>query len=193
MLSRTTTRLLDDLRNPSNAGAWELFDARYRPILVAFGRRLGFGPEEAEELAQRTLAEFVKSYGNGRYIRAEGRLSSWLIGIARHAACAMRRQRSPGLDPAFDLPDENELTRVWERERELTILSQALDRLRTSTRTDDHTMRAFELFALRGVPAAEVASQCGISVDAVYTIKNRLTARLRELVSEFTAEFDEGP
>ncbi len=193
MLTRTTTRLLDDLRDPSNSGAWELFDARYRPILLAFGGRLGFGSEEAEEMAQRSLAEFVKSYGDGRYNRAEGRLSAWLIGIARHVACAMRRRRSPALDPAFDLPDENELTRVWDRERELNILSQALDRLRTTTGTDDHTLRAFDLFALRGVPAAEVARQCGISVDAVYTIKNRLTTRLRALVGELTAAFDEGP
>jgi len=64
--------------------------------------------------------------------------------------------------------------------------------LRETGRVQANTMLAFELFAIRGVPAEEVATQCGISVDAVYVIKNRLTGRLREIVQELTIAYDEG-
>lgn len=191
MITRTTTQLIQDLRDPANAEAWSGFDARYRPILHGFARRLGFSSDEASEIAQQALVEFVRCYREGRYRREDGRLSSWLIGIARHVAASARRPRGAarvGGDSALvDLADEAALTRTWEEERERSILEQAIAILRTTSRADPETLRAFELFALRAVPATEVASQCGMSVDAVYVVKNRMTRRLREIVAELTA------
>lgn len=201
MLTRTTTRLIEDLRDPANTQAWSAFDARYRPVLIALARKLGFSQDDASELAQQTLAEFARCYHDGRYQRDQGRLSSWLIGIARNVGSGMRRKRGAGERVGGDtmigqmpceLPDEQQLTQVWRREREHAILAEAMLILRGSTRTDEHTFRAFELFALRGVPAEEVARQCGVEVDSVYVIKNRLTKRLREIVAEITAAYDEG-
>ncbi len=54
-------------------------------------------------------------------------------------------------------------------------------------------MHAFELFALRGLPATEVSRQCEMEVAEVYRIKNRLTRRLREIVGELTEAFEETP
>lgn len=201
MHTRTTTRLIEDLRDPANAEAWSRFDARYRPVLIAFARKLGFGGDDASELAQQTLAEFSRAYHDGRYHREQGRLSSWLIGIARNVGSGMRRKRGSGARVGGDtvvagieaeLPDEQQMTRIWAREREQAILAEAMGILHESTRTDANTIRAFELFALRGVPAEEVAAQCGIAVDSVYVIKNRLTKRLREIVRDLTAAYDEG-
>lgn len=200
MLTRTTTQLLSDLRDPSNAEAWSGFDARYRPVLTSFARSLGFSPDDAAELAQRAMVEFAQAYRAGRYVRGQGRLSSWLIGIARNTAYAMRRSEGAGrragqqnqADIEASLSDEAHLTRVWERERDGVILAQAIAQLGQSSRLEEHTLRAFDLFVVRGVPAQEVAAQCGIDVDAVYVIKNRLTKRLREIVRELTAAYDEG-
>ncbi len=195
MDTRTTTRLLDDLRDPANAGAWSSFDARYRPVLAALARRLDFSPDDAAEIAQQTLAEFSRAYAQGRYTRGKGRLSSWLLGIARNTALAMRRDRGArrvgGDSMMAEMPDEAHMTRLWGDERERAILAEALGILRDSTRTDENTIRAFELFAIRGVPAEEVASQCSITVDAVYVAKNRLIKRLREIVRDLTTAYDE--
>lgn len=196
MLTVTTTKLIEDLRDPANAEAWGAFDGRYRPILIGFAVRLGFAHADAEELAQRALVEFARAYREGRYERGRGRLSSWLIGIARNTGMAMRRSiaeggRLGGGTRLEEMPGEGELTRVWAREREQAILGEALAQLRASERLEAHTFRAFELFALRGVPASEVAEQCGIAVDSVYVIKNRLTRRLREIVRELTTAYEE--
>lgn len=203
MLTRTTTRLIEDLRDPGNAGAWSAFDARYRPVLISFALRLGFSADDAAEVAQQSLAEFARCHGEGRYQREQGRLSSWLIGIARNVGSSMRRRNMAGglaraggdtvigQMPA-ELPDEQHLTRIWAAEREQVILTEAMAILRTSPRMDERTLRAFELVAVRGVPAAEVAAECEMSIDAVYVVKNRLIKRLREIVRELTTAYDEG-
>ena len=196
--TRTSTWLLESLHDPANAAAWEAFDARYRPILFAFARRLGFPAEEATELAQQTLVEFSRAYAKGRYQRDRGRLSSWLIGIASHVGSDMRRRRRsvPGGvqalgERAGELPDEAELASLWHAERKRAIMARALEDLRHASRTEENTLRAFELFAIHGVPAVEVAAQCSLSVDAVYGIKNRLTTRLRDRVAQLAETYDD--
>ena len=52
---RTTTALLVGLSDPRNAGAWEAFDRRYRPILTGFVRNCGVRDVDAAEIAQETV------------------------------------------------------------------------------------------------------------------------------------------
>lgn len=196
MITHTTTQLIADLQNPSNAAAWCDFDGRYRPVLQRFALRLGFSANDADELAQQAISEFCRAFRDGLYQRERGRLRAWLIGIARNVAFSMRRNRGAvrigGNSVLEDMADEPGLTRIWEQEREQAISAQAMALLRESTRTDDATIRAFELYAIRGLPVEEVAQGCGLSIDSVYTIKNRLTKRLREIVCQLTTAYDEG-
>jgi len=48
--------------------------------------------------------------------------------------------------------------------------------------------RAFDLYALQGVEARDVARFLGVSVSVVYTSKNRVLERLRPLVQEWMTE-----
>lgn len=188
VLTRTTTQLLDDLRDSANEIAWVEFDRRFRPVLLGFARSLGMGSDEAAELAQRSLVAFLETYQAGGFVRGRGRLSSWLLGIARNTALSMHRgaRMLPDSGQLEELPDEQSLLELWNREHDSAVLSEAITQLSATARLEAHTLRAFELFALRGVPAAEVAAECGIEVEAVYVIKNRLTKRLREIVRELT-------
>lgn len=199
MHTRTTTKMMEDLRDPQNAGAWSSLNARYRPILFGFGKRLGFSADDAAEIAQDALVEFAIAYRAGKYERGKGRLSSWLIGIAHNLAFDLRRQRKArekALHSALDnfegeISDDARLTHVWEQEQQSAILAEAFSLLRQSSRTEESTLRAFELFALRNMPAEAVAAECGINVESVYVIKNRLTSRLREIVHELTIAYRE--
>ena len=47
MLTRPTTALLEALLDPADDEIWQDFDRRYRPILIAFARRLGLPDEDA--------------------------------------------------------------------------------------------------------------------------------------------------
>lgn len=191
----TTTALLDALRDPAHDGVWREFDARFRPLLTAFAVRLGLDAFEAEDVAQETLVEFVRAYQGGKYERSRGRLSSWVISIAQHRIShrrlAVARATARRADSALvHLRDPARLTAVWQEEQRQLILIRAMDVLRAG-RTAEPTLRAFDLFAIRGVPAEEAARECGMTVDEVYTAKNRVVRRLREIVEEMTAAWQE--
>lgn len=193
----TTTQLLQALHDPRDEVVWRDFDARYRPIIYSIAQRLGLRPDDAAEVAQETLTEFVCDYRNGGYERGRGRLRSWIIGIARHRVTDVLRQRAKRRemrgDSAFEeLPDDHRFAELWEAERERTILDLALRELRENTKTDEKTVRSFEMVAIEGVPADVVAAEAGMTVAEVYRVKNRITKRLREIVERLTQAYLEG-
>ena len=189
MFTRTTTALLEGLTDPADQETWRAFDARFRPILVGFGRRLGLTPEDAADAAQETLASFVRAYRGGKYQRERGRLRSWLIGIARHCVRDVQqaraaRARERGISAVADLPDEARMTQIWEAECEQEILRHSLAELRRQTKTDERTIRAFEMVAFGGQRAADVAAALDMTANDVYLAKHRCLKRLREIVAE---------
>lgn len=200
--TRTTTRLLDALAEPDNQPVWTVLDARYRPVIAALTRRIGLSDVDAEEAAQQTLTEFVRAFGEGRYERNKGRLSSWILGIAHHTALRMLRQKRSGpavgstavdaaVEGAVEGVDGAALRTIWTDERDRTILAQAMVVLRTERGVDERTVNAFELVAIRGVPVAAAAQQCQMSESQVYVAKSRVLKQLKEIVAELTRAFEE--
>ena len=195
-VSRTTTVLLEGLRDPANAEAWATFDRLYRPIVIAFARRLGLSDSDSADVAQETMAQFVQEYRANRYDRTRGRLRTWLIALTKTRIATMRRnearQRQWRGDSAFvDLADDVQLTQIWDAERRLVVLRQALDVLRGKTRSSDTTIRAFECLVINRMPPAAVATELGISTHDVYLAKSRITQRLREIIVTIDADFDD--
>lgn len=191
----TTTQILADLHDAQNSSAWGQLDSRYRPILRRLAVRFNLSGDDAEEFAQQTLVEFSRAYREGQYERERGRLRAWLIGIARNVGRTLRRRRGnaelDGDSRLAALPDEHELTTLWDEGREQAIFAEAMRVLRGS-RLEPQTMQAFEQYALQGRAVEEVAAACAMTVDHVYVVKNRLTRRLREIVAELTRAFEEG-
>ncbi len=140
------------------------------------------------------MARFVALYRAGKYERGSGRLSSWIIGIARNCILEQRRVRAVrrekrGLSALGNLPDENHLSTIWERESERAILCKAIRTLREETRIDANTIRAFELLALRQLAPSEVAAELDMTMNDVYLAKHRCLKRLRPLVAALTAAY----
>lgn len=190
----TTTELLDGLHHPSNGSAWSEFDRRYRPILVAFLRRMGLNETDAADVAQDTLACFVRDYRAGRYQRDQGRLRSWLIGIARYRLADLRRDADRrrafrGESALVGVADEADADAVWEAEERRFIFEQAIDELRRTSRFDERTINAFERVVLRHEPVESVSAAVGLTPQEIYNAKNRVVERLREMVKRYEACF----
>lgn len=188
MLTRTTTALLEALLDPADDETWRDFDRRYRPILIAFARRLGLPAEDAADAAQDTLARFVRAFRDGKYDRDRGRLRSWIIGIARHCIYDIHQHRATdpkrGMSAISELPDESTLDAMWNEECEQEILRQGISELRQQTRTEEGTIRVFEMLAFDGRKPADVAQELSISVNDVYLAKHRCLKRLREIIGQ---------
>lgn len=191
---RTTTALLNGLRDPDNAQAWVDLDARCRPIMLAVARRIGFGDAEAEDLVQITMANFVEAYRRGLYKRERGRLSSYLITILRSRAIDLwrtkRRRREAESPEAIDHLSNQHVTRLWMDERHTQLLRRSLDELR-SKGADENMIKAFEMFGIIGIEIAEVTEALGMTREEVYNAKYRITQRLRPIVAKLDEVYED--
>lgn len=192
-----STALLQALRQEDNSAAWRQFCDRYEPLLLAFTRRAGLGEEDARDVVQETLAAFVQGFRAGRYDPDRGRLRSWLQGIAfnkiREARRRFARPEVQVVDPGDGtrfmnrVPDDEELTDLFEQEWERAVLAECLREVRRHF--DPQTLRAFKLYVLESRPAEDVARELGISRNAVYVGKSRVMAHLTELQKEIAARW----
>ena len=197
-LDRTTTVMLTALHDPRNAAAWEAFDRRYRPILIGFSRNCGMNENDAVDVAQETILRFVEEYREGKYDRTRGRLGAWLVTIARYRMLDQRRRKGVarierGESAMINLDDEQSVTAAYETERRHAVLRDALVELRTTSKTDPKTIKAFEMLAYHGLAPQVVATELGMSTHDVYLAKSRIAAKLREIVLRLESEYEEEP
>ena len=193
----TTMALLDGLLEPGNEAVWREFDARYRPIVFAFARKLGLDESDAADVAQEAMLRFVQEYRAGKYDRERGRLRSWIIGIVKYRVADVQRSKAKrreyrGESAFVGLPEDDQLAELWEAERRRMLLRQALAELREQTKTNEKTIRAFELYAIHEQPVADVACELGLTTHDVYVAKSNVAARLREILTRLEQVFDDG-
>lgn len=190
----TTTIMLERLREPQD-DAWKVFMDRFRRPLLSFAMRSGLSQAQAEDATQEAMLSFIEGYRSGRYDRSRGRLGSWLFTLAYQSIRSQRRdaardaKQSPSLvgrTTFFSaLPDEENARSDWEQDWDRHLLAECLTQLRAELNATH--MRAFELAALKEVPAETVAEELGISRDSVYQIRFRALKRLSELREELDA------
>lgn len=194
MLTSTTgTTLLRGLLERKEA-AWRDFHERFEPVLLAVARRAGLRDENARDAVQTTFEVLWTGLRAGRYDRERGRLRSWLRGIASKKIMeAIRRQRrgeiqvtdgSDGTGFLNRIPDERELTDIFDRQWQHWALGECLREVRQEI--DAKTFQMFALYALKGWPVERVAEHLGVSRNAVYISKSRVLSRLRRCVRQMT-------
>lgn len=188
MITQTNTSLLNGLKDPKDDRIWSEFYARYQPVLVAFGRKLGLTEQDAQDAAQETLLAFVNAYRDGGYDRDKGRLRTWLLGIASHKVRDIQRKHGRELVISDNsastrflnkVVDDEGISQVWEAQWQDEIVKRCMEEIRKQVKPT--TLKAFELFALQGWPAEKVAAELGITENAVWISKNRVLTRLRKL------------
>ena len=186
--SVTSTTLLNGLHDPDNESIWLQFVQRDRPMIVRYGKRLGLSAEDAEDVAQASLLGFCEAYRKRKYERERGRLREWLFGIVHNQVRNWKRRSSRGAsrlsgtvaqDVLGGLESDEGLEEQWEEEWRASVAAACLDEVRKEVQAS--TFRAFELFALEGRPADEVAAELGLTPNAVYGAKRRILRRVREL------------
>lgn len=192
---QTSTTLLDGIRDPENAAAWSRFHVRYEPIVRACVRRAGLEASLVDDVVQETMLSFARAYRRGDYSRDRGKLRTWLRAIASNrvidALRQIQRQPAQVVDDGDGTPFMNqvaaEMTDVFDEEWQKAVLNASLAEIRTHF--DEKTVAAFERYALNEEDADTVATDLGLSVNAVYIAKSRVLARLKTLREKIAAEF----
>lgn len=188
----TTSVMLDRLQEVDDT-AWSGFVDRFRSPLVAYARRAGLNEEEAEDAAQETLLAFARDFRAGRYERSQGRLHSWLFGIARNRVIDVtRRRRSRELPAGQDrsqtgfwneVPEDAPSQESFDRDWKQSVFEACLAQVRRELQPE--TVRAFELVVLEERSPSEAAEELGLTSNAVSVAKHRVLTRLRERTREY--------
>jgi RNA polymerase sigma-70 factor (ECF subfamily) len=191
----TRPSLLVRIRDLKDADAWGQFVALYEPVIHRFLRRRGLADADAADLAQETLAQIAKVIERFEYNPQRGRFRGWLLTIARRQLAQFHeRSARPGaqkgtgqtdvIDMLAAVPDDDE-ARQWERDCEQQALDWGMRHVEREFQPT--TWRAFYATAVEQKPPQAVAEELGLTPNAVYTAKSRVTARLRQVMAELDA------
>jgi RNA polymerase sigma factor (sigma-70 family) len=173
--------------------------------LYAYVRRRGYSPADAEDLTQGFFARLLKLESLADVRRERGKFRSFLLAAMNHYLSDQRDRalaKKRGMQQTISLDSRSAETRygrepadtvtperLFEQQWALTLLETVVQRLRHEYETDGKGELFMGLrFAITGersaVPYAELATQLGLSEEAVRVTVHRLRRRYRQLLRE---------
>jgi RNA polymerase sigma factor (sigma-70 family) len=198
-VDQTRSTLLTRVRDPADAEAWGELVVLYEPLLKSYLRHRGLGAEDQRDVVQEVFARLVKSLPNLELDRRRGRFRTWLWQVCQSALAdwaRRRRRRARAEDVWLDRLIESPLPRPgdsdpeWRRMHRSRVLAFALERVRSRSRPT--TWACFERHLLKRRPSAQVASELGLSANAVDINCSRVLDRVRKLCIEYLEELADG-
>ena len=181
-MQTTPVSLLERLQRPGEPEAWTRFVELYTPLLYHWARRLGLQQSDAADLVQDVFAVLVRRLPEFRYQTGK-RFRGWLWTVLvnkwrksqRRQAATRRATDRPNLN---GLPDSEEAAGFEETEYRQYLVGRALRLMQAEFQPV--TWKACWEYVVAGRPAAEVAAELGVSVNAVHLAKSRVLRRLRQ-------------
>lgn len=174
--------LLEQLHGDHATAAWDRFVDLYTPLLYFWACRMRLQADDAADLVQEvftTLLEKLPQY------RPEpgGSFRAWLRTLTLNKWQDMRRRKAAALRPGTvggldEVPIPDPAEALWEAEYQQHVVGRAIDVMHTDFQPA--TWQACLALVVDGKPAAQVARETGLTVEAVYAAKARVLRRLRQ-------------
>jgi RNA polymerase sigma-70 factor (ECF subfamily) len=185
----TPRSLFDRLCQPGAAQAdWDRLFSIYAPLLRGWLLRYPFQGADVDDLVQDVLAVVIRKLPQFRHNGRDGAFRAWLRGVLVNQVRHFYRRRRAHPEPADPQDEESplllleqpdsELARRWDEEHDRHVMGRLLDLIRTEFA--ETTWQAFERAVVQGRAAAEVAAELGLTANAVWIARSRVTRRLRE-------------
>lgn len=178
----TRYTLLRRAADQSDEDAWNEFLKYYDRFIYYLLQKMTLRPHDLEDLHQIILIRLWENLNT--YRRTDKRFRSWLALIVRNIAydyfrSEKRRRKVFNEDVEIDnLNDASLATTIEnniEREWETYMVNFAMNRLRGLF--SENAIKVFEM-SLEGRDATEIAARLNMGINSVYTLKNRVKARL---------------
>ncbi len=169
--------------------AWEEFRARYAPVIAGFARKLGVPYQEIDDVIQDVMLGFYSHSPTFVYDPAKGRFRGYLKVCTFRVVRTRRGQRLRfNAVPLDQIEDEDaSIDQVWRDLWQQELLNRAIAATREAYR-DKQAFRVFERYVINGEPAAQVAADLGLTVNAIYKAKERLALAIRAQVEAMERE-----
>jgi RNA polymerase sigma-70 factor (ECF subfamily) len=185
----TSFTLLQKLRDPNDAAAWDRFVELYLPLLFFWARKLPAAGADPADLVHDVFVKLMQELPKSSYDPAFGGFRSWLRSVCQNHWRDHRRKRAHHVVQADDAQLEalaaadDGLERFWNEDYN-SLLACAAFRL-LEGEFDPITRAAFVEVVLNDCPVTEVARQFGLTPNAISMRKFRVVRRLRQELAEF--------
>ena len=175
----TDHEMLDKTKR-QNEAAWEHFYDFYAPLIRLHGHDCGLKNENLEDLIQNVMITLSAQLPGFDYNPSKGRFRDYLRRIVRARACDMlrkiyRQERIP-----YEPGEEAECSDCFEDEWREYVLKQSLEQLKMQVSL--HHYQIFFLLNIRNYKVKELARFYQVPAVTIYTIRNRVEAKLKEIV-----------
>ncbi|WP_435007868.1 RNA polymerase sigma factor [Tundrisphaera lichenicola] len=183
----TSRSLLERARDPRDVASWRRLIDIYSPLIRRWVAAYVAQPADADDVVQEVLTTVVREISRFEHSGRAGAFRAWLRSIAvnrLHAHWQARRGvqatgDSAVLEQLHQLEDpESSLSREWDDQHDRHVAGVLLESIRLEFQPA--TWHAFEATVRQGRPAAEVAAELGLTVNAVLIAKSRILKRLRQ-------------
>ena len=192
---RTRHSLLLELGRRSD-DAWAEFLEVYESAIYRACRARGLQDADARDVTQEVLAAVHARLVERTFDPDRGSFRGWLMGVVRNLSVdtlAGRAKRRVGSDGSLaeramaELADPRASDESgFDLEYRRAVFAWAAQKVRAEVR--EVTWKAFQLTAVQGLAAGEVAARLGIPVGNVYTAKCRVVARIRARIDDFESK-----
>jgi len=189
----TRASLLDRLKDLEDQAGWQEFFDTYWRLIYGVALKAGLTEAEAQDAVQETIITAAKHLPGFHYDPKVCSFKTWLLRLARWRIIDQLRKRLPA-GQAVEAGGEDDTTatalldrltggtapdleRIWTEEWEAQVLAAAIDRARQQVRPEQ--FQIFDLYALKGMTASQVARLLGVSVARVYLAKHRVATVVR--------------
>jgi RNA polymerase sigma-70 factor (ECF subfamily) len=166
--------------------AWGRLVSLYTPLVYRWCRRGGLKGEDAADVGQEVFRSVARKIDDFRRDGSGTSFRAWLHAITRHKIIDhYRRAESQeaaagGSEAQTRLQElaDGALTAADETEEANLLYRRAVELIQVEF--EDSTWRAFWRVVIEGAPAGDVATELGITRNAVYLAKARVLRRLRD-------------
>lgn len=198
-----------DPPSPQSNQALEILCRTYWHPLYAYIRRMGHGPQDAEDLTQEFFARLLSKHYLKAADRQKGRFRTFLlVALKRFLANEWKKGRAlkrggrqcmVPLDTVLaeklytaESPNQSSPEQLYERRWALALVEQALGRLkadyeRQGKSAEFERLKVYLTAERGGIPYSQVASELGISEGAARVSIHRLRRRFREVFQQEVA------
>lgn len=188
-MQETSLSLLDRLRVSPEDADWTRLVEAYSPLLRSWVARADVQAADADDLVQEVLLVVHGELRSFQHNQRPGAFRCWLRQIVVHRVRNFWRSRGrlivAGTDSQLaehlqQLEDDgSQLSRVWDREHNLAVARKLLEMI--DARFTESTRQVFRRLVLDGADADTVATETGLSLNAIFTAKSRVLRELRRM------------
>jgi RNA polymerase sigma-70 factor (ECF subfamily) len=173
--------------------AWRRLVYLYSPLVYRWCCQAGLQDTDASDIGQEVFRAVAAAIGRFHHDRDRGSFRGWLRTITRNKLRDIARRQPPGGRGRGGSDAQDQLQEIAaqstdesdgpvSQDEDLLVLRRAAELVLNEC--EDTTRHAFWRIVIDGQAPADVASDLGLTVNAVYLIKSRLLRRIRDEFGE---------